>query len=99
MSRMTKTQWEDRHRRVPDKATLQRALWREVRRRMLEAGVIKRKPPKEKKEWLWNYDGRHGAVFAHTRSEARSEVKKQVGKLKLPLVLYVVADDSGAVSQ
>ena len=101
MSRMTRTQWEDRHRRVPDKATIQRALWREVRRRMLEAGVIQRKPPKEKKTWFFDYDGRQGEVSAHTRSEARAEVKRITGskKLHLPLVLYVVADDPGPVSQ
>lgn len=98
MSRMTRTQWEDKHRRPPDKETLKRALWREVRRRLLEKGIIERKPPKAKKEWLWVYDGRHGSVWAHTRSDARGEVKKQVGKLKLPLVLYV-ANDSGTVSE
>ena len=46
---------------------------RDMKRKMLEQGVIENKTPFY---WEWRYDGKFGSVASFTRSEARSKIKQ-----------------------
>lgn len=96
MSRMTLQQWQERNVPRLSKASIKQRrmelISKAVRKYMLDKGFVIKKPPKEKKVWAYKYAVLTGTVLAHTRSEARAEVKKATGykTLNLPLTLYTV---------
>jgi len=73
-------------RRTPSKAERHEIWTRLSKRIMRNMGAI---GPKEPAVWNWTLDSQSGKVAAHTRSEARSAIKKVLGVKILPTNLEI----------
>lgn len=59
-------------------------VWRDIRRKMIANGEIERKVPAI---WEWRFEEKSGSVTAHTKGEAKAQIKRLLGtpkKKKLP---------------
>ena len=59
-------------------------VWRDIKRKMIANGEIENKVPAI---WEWGFEEESGSVTAHTRSDAKAQIKQQLGipkKKKLP---------------
>lgn len=110
--RRTRKQYHEESLRLlrpaPVKKTFQEALAmvkRQMKRQAIADGVIldpRLNPPRFEWHWEWpSHDGKYavfgGKVFANTRSEARSLIKKELGlKKRLPTNIVLVKVDPDA---
>lgn len=82
MSRNTLREWQERNVPRLSKASIKQKraelMAKAVKKYLFDKGVVVKKPPKEKKSWIFEYGQFVGGVLAHTRSEARAEIKKVV---------------------
>lgn len=73
-------------RRTPNKAE-RHEMWARLSKRLMRSiGAI---GPKEPAVWTWTLGDQSGTVSAHTRSEARSAIKKVLGTKTLPTNLEI----------
>jgi hypothetical protein len=85
LSRMDYAALHTEVRRTPTKAERHEIWTRLSKRLMREMGAI---GPKTPIVWTWTLGDQSGTVSAHTRSEARSAIKKVLGK-RLPANLEI----------
>jgi hypothetical protein len=99
--RMTRDQFAQAMQRPQRKPSLRetaRLMALRARQAMVKGGLI---VAKQKTQWLWgDGNGSGGQVFAHTRSEARSEVKKALGikKGRMPVGVALIEAESFSTS-
>lgn len=93
--RMSRLEYKDlfvEPRRKPNKAE-RRVMWDRLAKRYLRGkGLI---GPKIPTNWTWILDEQIGTVIGHTRSEARSNIKKVLGikpKNRLPVGIIIEKD-------
>ena len=59
-------------------------VWRDIKRKMIANGEIEKKVPAV---WEWRLEEKSGSVTAHTKGEAKAQIKRILGlskKKKLP---------------
>lgn len=97
MHRMSLQEWQERNTPRVSKATAKAQyitrVRREVVKRLLAGGYITKRPAKVKKRWQFTLGGADvetaGFVNAHTRSEARCEIKRVLNVKHLPLGIHI----------
>ncbi len=51
-------------------------IWQDIKRKMIANGEIERKVPAI---WEWGFEEKSGSVTAHTKGEAKAQIKRLLG--------------------